>query len=197
MPRKKIVQAGDKFGFWMVLSESGKSNSGKILYRCECICKRVRDIPAGNLFSGRSSNCGCQRKENIKPSRKDHSGAWSSWKSMKTRCKSKYFKHKKYKELGYCSEWENFEAFFNDMGDRPEGMSLDRIDNNKGYSKENCRWATRAIQDRNSSRTHWITYKGKTQCLTDWAREYGMPVNKLSNRINRQKWDIDRALNEP
>jgi hypothetical protein len=70
-----------------------------------------------------------------------------------------------------CQRWLSFLNFIEDMGEKPEGLSIDRIDNSEGYSKENCRWATKREQAENTRRTRRITFNGKTMCLKAWAKE--------------------------
>jgi hypothetical protein len=77
-----------------------------------------------------------------------------------------------------------------------KGLTIDRIDNNKGYYKENCRWATQEEQQNNRSDNHLITHKGRTMTLSRWAREIGLQPGVLSLRV-RRKWDIERALTTP
>jgi hypothetical protein len=92
-----------------------------------------------------------------------------------------------------CERWHDFANFLADMGDRPDGLSIDRIDNNAGYSPENCRWATTAQQQRNRRSTRMYTHAGKTQAMTDWAAEYGIRFDTLRARLNRGD-TFERAL---
>ena len=99
---------------------------------------------------------------------------YCTWQSMKTRCSNPNHKH--YSRYGgrgikYDPSWEKFQNFYTDMGERPEGYTLERIDNEKGYSKDNCIWATRKQQSRNTKSNVYITYKEKTKCVSDWAIE--------------------------
>lgn len=104
-----------------------------------------------------------------------------------------------------CSRWrsnpDGFKNFLEDMGSRPEGkvgdIQLDRIDNNQGYSPWNCRWTTRRENILNKSTTHWITFRGITLCLKDWAKKVGLQRGTLKDRIVRYGWSIERALTEP
>jgi hypothetical protein len=95
-----------------------------------------------------------------------------------------------------CDQWASFETFLSDMGERPEGMTLDRIDNDGPYSPENCRWATPSEQARNRRDNRLITLGGKAQCLAAWARELTIPEHVLRHRLNRG-WSDDRALTTP
>lgn len=111
-----------------------------------------------------------------------------SWAAMKTRCNNKNQKDSsRYIERGitYCREWESFEAFYADMGERPKGMTLDRIDCDGDYTPENCRWASMKQQQQNKSTAVWIEYDGKRMVLSDWARYLEMPVETLRHRLTR------------
>ncbi len=125
---------------------------------------------------------------------------YKTWQGMKQRCYNKSFQQ--YADYGgrgitVCERWMSFENFLEDMSKRPEGMSLDRIDNEKGYSKENCRWTTEYEQKRNTRRNHCITFNGETKCLQDWAESIGIKANTLINRLNRSKWPLEKALTTP
>lgn len=123
----------------------------------------------------------------------------SCWAAMRERCNRK--NHPFYHRYGgrgiaVCERWNEFLNFLEDMGEMPEGMSLDRIDNDKGYSPENCRWATHAEQCNNTSNNRPITAFGRTQNLKQWAREYGMSHQALRHRLNAG-WGVERALTTP
>lgn len=108
------------------------------------------------------------------------------WASMLSRCHNPNMTNYKYygaKGIKVCERWHTFENFYEDMGDRPDGMSLDRIENDKGYYKENCRWASSDTQRRNRGNNIFITYKGKTQVINDWAREYGVYPALIKYRL--------------
>lgn len=93
------------------------------------------------------------------------------------------------------TRWRKFENFLADMGEKPEGKSLDRIDNTQGYSRFNCRWATLSEQALNRRNTHLLTFKSKTQSLTEWARETGINRETLLSRV-KLGWDIDRIMDK-
>lgn len=122
------------------------------------------------------------------PSQKHNRGTptYVSWYAMRQRCL--YQKHPQYKNYGgrgisICERWLNFKGFLEDMGVRPEGKSLDRIDTNGNYEPANCRWATKAEQRRNTRRSHFLTYAGETLTVTEWAARAGIPQERLQKRI--------------
>lgn len=127
-------------------------------------------------------------------------GTYIVWRNMLTRCSDP--KHKQFKDYGgrgitVCESWsESFSAFLRDMGERPQGRSLDRIDNDKGYDKANCRWATRAEQASNTSRNVKLTFSGRTMSIKEWATDLGIPYGALQQRI-KAGWDTEKALMTP
>jgi len=90
-----------------------------------------------------------------------------------------------------------FTNFLVDMGERPEGKTIERIDNNKGYEPGNCRWATKVEQQRNRSNTKFLTFGGKTQSLPDWADEVGLLKETIRHRMQYYGWSVERALTTP
>jgi hypothetical protein len=120
------------------------------------------------------------------------SPTYKSWSEMKYRCGNN--NRPLYKNLSYCDRWEIFENFLEDMGERPKGTSIDRIDGTKGYSPENCRWASRNVQSENRKSTHYFSYKGKSLMLKDWAKLIGVKRSTLAQRIYVYKWKIEMAL---
>lgn len=108
------------------------------------------------------------------------------WKGMKSRCKSPSMADKNWQKKGIkvCEEWlVNYDNFLNDMGPCPEGFSLERVDNNGNYCKENCRWASRKEQNNNRDSNTFITYNEKTQTLRKWSEELGINYNTLHSRV--------------
>ena len=110
---------------------------------------------------------------------------YSSWRAMKTRCTNK--KHVKYPNYGgrgitVCAEWHNFASFFNDMGVRPEGYELDRIDTEKGYYKDNCRWVDKATNLRNRRNTRCANINGEVLTLKEISERYDIPYARLNTR---------------
>lgn len=126
----------------------------------------------------------------------------SVYYSMLRRCyNSKCSDYKNYGARGItvCKEWKenccNFYQWAKDSG-YAEGLTLDRIDTDKNYCPDNCRWITRREQNLNQRRTLWVTYKGVRKQVSYWAEEYGIPRQVLVDRIFRNKWDLERAFTE-
>lgn len=125
---------------------------------------------------------------------------YSCWEGIVQRClnpKSHCYARYGGRGITVCDRWRNsFDAFLEDMGEQPPGLQIDRIDNNAGYCKENCRWATRAQQNRNRCNNQLITHSGETLCLTDWANRIGIHPDTLRARL-RQGWEIYAAISTP
>ena len=115
---------------------------------------------------------------------------------MKSRCTNPNFhKYESYGSRGIkiCDKWMTFEGFIEDMGERPDGMTIDRLDVDGDYCKENCRWATTSQQARNKTNTRYITAFGRTKCLADWSEETGIDHRTIGTRLARG-WSPERSL---
>ncbi len=126
-------------------------------------------------------------------------GTWHSWASMRKRCYNE--NSNRYRIYGgagitVCPEWSSFDRFFKDMGVKPGGLTIERIDNTKGYYKENCKWATYKEQANNRSNNHVIEHSGVNLNLTEWAYIAKIPQGTLRKRL-KMGWDIETALNKP
>lgn len=115
-----------------------------------------------------------------------------AWRSMRTRCADKDNPNYGGRGITVCSEWGDYDLFFRDMGECPIGYSLDRVDNNKGYTPDNCRWATVRQQLNNQRRNRRISFNGKTQTLSYWAEELGVSLDTLHHRLVRLP--LEKAL---
>lgn len=124
---------------------------------------------------------------------------YNSWASMIQRCSNP--RHPKYRMYGArgivaCSRWKDFKEFLSDMGERPIGTTLGRIDSKGNYEPGNCRWETPSQQQRNIKHNHWIEHQGIRLCITDWAARLGIHQTTISHRIS-SGWEIDKVLSPP
>ena len=177
------------------------TRSNPIYYLCQCECGRKVEKLLARIKCGKTKSCGCLNDERRKTTNlvhgQSHSPTYVSWRNMMARCNNP--NNKQYKDYGgrgitVCDSWHSFKNFMYDMGKKPDKLRIERIDNNKGYFKDNCYWASSKKQARNKRNNHMITYKGKTQCLSDWAIELGIPRGRLNARINKLKWPVEKAL---
>ena len=126
---------------------------------------------------------------------------YSVWATMRNRCNNPNNKdYARYggRGIGVCKEWSDFGNFLEDMGSRPSAQhTLDRVDNDRDYSRDNCRWATRKEQANNTSRIRLITINGETKSVRDWQRQYGIISSTLCHRINAQGMTEIQALTKP
>lgn len=125
-------------------------------------------------------------------------GTYSSWLAMRGRClnpNNQDFHRYGGKGVSICAEWkDDFDRFYADMGNRPAGQTLDRIDGDLGYTPANCRWATRTEQVKNRAYTVKVAHNGETKTLTEWAAHLNVPYYTLWNRIRSQGMDPEKAL---
>lgn len=197
--RKDI--SGHVFGQLLVLRYS-HTEGKKAYWLCQCSCGVGRYVVGTALRSGNTKSCGHDRYKNAvaasRPVTTKHgmegTPTYKSWRSMKERCLNATHKsYSYYKNVGICDRWVNsFEAFFSDMGERPEGTTLDRVDNDGDYNPKNCRWATHKEQARNRGNNRIIEFSGKSMCLAEWAEIVGLRQDTLSWRINA--WGVEDAL---
>lgn len=125
------------------------------------------------------------------------SSTYISWRNMRWRCGNpKASNYHKYggKGIRVCKRWASFIAFLADMGERPEGMTLDRINSKKNYTKANCRWATTVEQNRHGIKP--LTYKGLTLSRTEWAKKANISTSLLSSRL-RKGWPMEKVFSPP
>lgn len=189
-----------------------------MVWRCVCACGTERFVPCGRLTSGNTASCGClQRDKAAKTAAKlftRHGSArvgaitatFRGWQEMRKRCldpRATNFERYGGRGITVCERWLTFDNFREDMGERPtKELSLDRINNNGNYEPGNCRWATAKEQAnnrrkaRNTTRNVFLTWRGETFCVAEWAERIGIEVHALRHRIDRG-WSVERALTTP
>lgn len=185
-------------------------NGNDRLWRCQCQCGAQRYVVTGSLTAGKTRSCGCapHRRSGLPRKVKTHGQArhggemtrtYSIWRKMRARCGNSNDTH--YARYGgrgirVCEPWKKFVQFWQDMGDCPPHMEIDRLDNDGHYEPDNCRWATRKEQNRNKSDNRMLTLNGITRCVTDWAESIGIQRGTISSRL-RYGWSVERTLTEP
>jgi hypothetical protein len=216
MGKAYAISAGDTFGRFTVIREADPitfPSGSKRQFLCRCECGTKQPVTAQSLVNGRSASCGCLKNELASKRATKHghskggvrSPEHSAWHSILQRCHNQ--KNKRFSEWGghgikVCDRWQGESGFANflaDMGKRPSKRhSIDRFpDNNGDYQPGNCRWATMKEQCNNKRNNHLVTFRGKTQTMTQWSEETGISYAALRDRIVCQQWPIERALTEP
>lgn len=180
---------GQRFGRWTVTGRAPNKGTHTHWY-CRCECGTSKSVSSNNLRNGLSVSCGCYKEEirSIRCTKHGLAGTkeYTAWLDAKRRCFKK--DHRQYPDYGgrgitMSPEWSNsVEKFFADMGPCPEGLELDRINNDGNYEDGNCRWTDRATQLGNTRRSVKITHNGETLSLKQWSLKTGIPFAALSSR---------------
>lgn len=191
MKSKLIDLTGKKFGHWTVLKYVGKRK-----WLCQCDCGTKKEVYGNNLLSGKTKSCGCQINKYGNVSRR----LIKIYYHMIDRCY--HTKDKEYKRYGVrgikvCDEWRNdINNFISDMNDSyikhinkfgEKDTTLDRIDVNGNYCKENCRWATITEQANNRRNNHFITYQNETHTIAEWSKITGIKACTIAQRLRSGK----------
>lgn len=201
---KTIDLTGGCFGYLRVVeAHASRARGGQLQWRCVCICGSSCVVRGQKLRTGATKSCGCMKSPLCAEANTTH-GATAGrtrtsehivWAGMLSRCTNK--NDKRYARYGgrgikVCRRWHQFANFLADMGPRPPGLSLERKDNNRGYTQSNCVWATRGEQMRNTSRNVLFTVKGVTKCQLDWSKELGGTRTLIQQRLARG-WSKQKA----
>ncbi len=204
-----VDMIGKRFGRLAVVGQS-ESKLWRARWVCVCDCGREAVVDGANLRTGHVQSCGCLQRDSIaavgKRTRKhgaaiDKTPEYAAWASMKTRCfnpKAQQYANYGARGITVCAAWrDSFEAFIADMGARPSSKhSLDRIDNERGYEPENCRWATVHQQNNNQRHNRLIEVDGVVSTVAEAIARLGAHPATIKTRINRG-WSIDRAFSVP
>lgn len=207
----RVDLTGKRFGGLTVSGFHGVTGGRSRHYKwsCLCDCGATHVVDASHLKTGHVRSCGCKRNELFSLAKSTHGATrgdkptveYTTWQSMIARCsnpKSKGFARYGGAGVTVCDRWAtSFAAFIADMGPRPTGHSIDRIDNAKGYEPSNCRWATTTEQVRNRALTFMVDWVGRTLPLAAACEEAELPYHSVWQRINRLGWTVSRSLSEP
>lgn len=194
--------SGKQYGRLTVVKKTGerRGKSGSVVWECVCSCGNTSYVSTSKLTSGHTKSCGCFSREVCGDTHREHGGTgtrlYNVWLSMKSRCNNK--NDEAYKSYGgrgifVCEQWENsFASFMEwalssgyDKNAKRGNCTIDRIDNNKGYSPDNCRWVNMSTQGKNKRNNVYITANGETHILADWARITGIDKRTIHQRLKR------------
>jgi hypothetical protein len=193
--------SGQRFGRLVAVERAANSGTGttsKSRWKCICDCGGTSEVYASALRGYLTKSCGCIRHENAQsvgrrggPNYRhgqSNSRTWRIWSSMIQRCSDP--NHKSFPAYGgrgilVCERWKTFENFFEDMGEIPDGLTIDRIEVDNGYQPGNCRWATWEEQANNKRRSVLITAFGESLSMSQWARRTGLAKSSIMYRLAR------------
>jgi hypothetical protein len=182
--------AGRRFGRLFVVGIAERRR-GFIYWLCRCDCGGQTSVRTGGLTRGKTVSCGCRAREARAQASLRHgkrgSRTYTAWVNMLARCTNQNrieWPHYGGRGITVCDRWrDSFESFLADMGDAPEGLTLDRIDNDGNYEPGNCRWASRTVQMRNTRANRLLTFNGRTATMREWADVLGLKYSTLHKRL--------------
>lgn len=209
-----INRTGHVYGRLTVLHYIG-SLKKRTQWKCQCECGKILAVEAQSLSNGQTQSCGCYRREVTIKRETTHglsgTAIYNLWNCIIRRClnpSSHAFDRYGGRGITICERWLRFEDFYFDMGNRPPGRSIDRIDNDGGYwcgkcddctgqnHPPNCRWATNKEQGNNRRKLRLLTYENETLTMTHWAERTGLSVLTIFKRLKRG-WSVEKTLSTP
>lgn len=197
------ITLGSVWGRLTVVSEAPKYRDKYLQWFVVCVCGKTKVIMDQSLRSGRTESCGCLagqlRITHGHSVGGQQSKEYTAWRDMLHRCNNS--NNPSYHNYGgrgikVCRRWLSFESFYADMGECPPGLTLDRDDESRGYSKGNCSWATWETQGRHKRTNRRLTFRGETLSVADWARKLLMNEVTLRARLRRGV-SVEIALTAP
>lgn len=197
-PIKNLLH--QRFGKLTAIGVAGRDRAVRVLWLWRCQCGRLLIARGDHVQAGWTQSCGCIRRNAAPTDKHYRRPEYSIWGNIVQRCtnpNNRLYKYYGGRGITVCDRWrKSFDSFFADMGERPQGLSVERVDNNKGYSPENCKWATMTEQANNTRHNALHTLGNKTQSVAMWAREAAMPYSRLHMRLSRGV-SLERALTNP
>ena len=197
---------GNRYGKLTVVCRAENAPKGISRWECKCDCGKVVIVRGNNLRSGAVKSCGCLIKDknaNRATHNMSQTRLYRTWAGIKARCY--YTSQPAYKSYGargikMCDEWlHSFDAFakWALSNGYQDDLTIERIDNDKGYNPDNCKWIGLGEQANNRHSNIKITYKGDTRNLSEWCKIYGKDYYLVHNRMYKLGWDFERAISEP
>jgi hypothetical protein len=191
---------GENFGRLTANNVIGRNKHNQLLWNCTCECGNETVVLGFLLRQGQTQSCGCLHRDVMQTVFVTHGKAgtpiYAVWRSMMQRCYDKNsHAYDRYggRSVSVCERWQDFTNFYADMGERQEGMSLERVDNDGDYSPENVVWADSKAQARNRRSTIYLEHDGQRKSMAEWAEETGVKIATLWARVNRGM-PVDIAL---
>ena len=190
-----IDLSGQRFGMLTVIERASNDKSGSATWQCKCDCGNKTVVTSGNLRSGKQKSCGCLRHRptwNRTHGESRNSRLYKIWTGMKTRCNNpncKAYANYGGRGIALCDPWNESYATFRDwavLSGYSDKLSIDRIDNSKGYSPDNCRWATARAQSNNRRSNRHITVNGAQMTTADAARLAGVSYGSFMKKLYKK-----------
>ena len=201
--RKDVETVGSTFGSLFVTGVADNIG-GRRAYKCVCECGETLEVRGYSLRTGNTSSCGCVRRDKTVARNVVHGMSktpeYQAWLMTRQRCENpnqKDFKHYGGRGIYMCERWKVFENFLEDMGRRPKGLTLERLDNDGPYTPGNCVWASRKAQASNTRRNRVVVRGGDAKTLSQWAEDLGMPRRTVNARVTKLGYSEERALTQP
>ena len=197
---------GLKFSKLTITHRHGVDGRNHTLWGCLCECGKVTTAEMASLTNGSKKSCGCLKHENsscvkhgaTRPgANPDLKRTFEIWTGIRKRClnpRDRAYKWYGGRGIDVDKNWDTFDGFIRDMGIAPNGLTIERIDVDKGYSKENCKWAALIEQARNKTTTLWVAHNGIKWCLKELCKHLGIPYMRVYKRYRVRGWTLERAI---
>lgn len=199
---KLTDRMGERYGRLLVVgrapNKSDKDTNAR--WKCACECGRETVQYGQDLKKGKVVSCGCWNDEKRYKHGMSRTLVYGIWKGIHQRCgnpKAPKFYNYGGRGIKVCERWNSFENFVADMGIRPNGYSIERINNDGDYEPANCVWATKKQQLNNKRKSRFLEFNGERKTIAQWSDEIGVRWDTIRNRVDRYGWSIERALTTP
>lgn len=197
-----VNRVGSRYRRLVVLEQV--TRHAPIKWKCRCDCGKIIVAIGKSLAQGSADSCGCLRAERLSKSKTKHgacgTGTYRVWMHMRQRCENPTdngFPDYGGRGIRVCERWrKSFSSFFEDMGEKPTGKSINRINNDGNYEPSNCKWATESEQANNRRGNRVLEFKGKRLTVSQWSMELGLSQKALRSRV-QMGWPVERILSEP
>ena len=188
MTKKAQDLTGLKFGMLTVVSRAPNQN-GQPMWYCKCDCGNVVTMRGYKIRTGKDVDCGCRKSAKLSVSNRKHgyfgTPTYASWMNMKQYCSNTT----SHIPMSYCKAWQNFEDFLADMGERPAGTLLQRIDISRDFEPGNCVWELKTELDRNKKGFKYLIRNGERKTILEWAKSMDIPILIFHQRLSSGQFD--------